>query len=86
MTELFFLLKGIFVPCLGKNFFLPRKKKFLLNGRKIEGGRVFCADRLPHQSVSIDDDDSDDSGGYLFLHSRGNLQSQYYIYIYIILN
>ena len=34
MTELFFLLKGIFVPCLGKNFFLPRKKNFSLMGVK----------------------------------------------------
>ena len=40
---------------------------------------------LCHQ-MSIDDDDSDDSGGYLFLQNEGFLQSHYYIYIYIIMN
>ena len=35
---------------------------------------------LCHQ-MSIDDDDSDDSGGYLFLQNEGFLQSHYYIYI-----
>ena len=33
--------------------------------------------------LPIDDDDSDDSGGNLFLQDRGNLQSHYYIYKYI---
>ena len=36
---------------------------------------------LCHQ-MSIDDDDSDDSGGNLFLQNEGFLQSHYYIYIY----
>ncbi len=40
---------------------------------------------LCHQ-MSIDDDDSDDSGGNLFLQNEGFLQSHYYIYIYIIMN
>ena len=63
------------------NTFARKEIKFLLNGRKNQGGRAFCADRLPCQPVSIDDDDSDDSGGYLFLQNEGFLQSHYYIYI-----
>ena len=83
MTELFFLLKGIFVPCLGKNFFLPRKKNFSLMGvkSKIAGHFVQIDSHINRcQSMTMT---AMTVGGYLFLQSSGNLQSQYYIYIYI---